>query len=78
VSGGLSPRVAFACVQEEFTKGACNDAQVGSRCTPSLAREMANPNFPVGATSTFQLIEQLGIDHRSPRFEWVLVEEVSA
>src|SRR2546421_9469774 len=55
----------LVCVDEKLTKGAGNDAQVGSRCAPLPARQVMNADFPVGAASTFQLVEQLGIDHRS-------------
>ncbi len=63
---------------EKFTKGAHNHARVGSRCPPSPARQVMNADFPIGAAGAFQLVEQFGIDHRSPRFERVLMQEAGA
>ena len=44
----------------------------------SPARQVMNADFPVAVASPFQLVEQLGIDHRSPRFEWVLMQKIGA
>ena len=37
-----------------------------------------NTNFPIGTASPFQLVEQLGIDHRAPRFEGMLMQKIGA
>src|SRR6266516_5268909 len=63
---------------EKFAKGARDDARIGSRCSPTPARQVMNADFPVAVASPFQLVEQLGIDHRSPCFEWVLMQKIGA
>ena len=70
----LAPPLASR--DEQFTKGTRNDAWIGSRCAPSPARQVMDADFPVGVAGTFQLVEQLGIDHRAARFERVLMQEV--
>src|SRR5690242_13001015 len=63
---------------EKLAEGARDDAQVSSRCASSLSRQVMNTDFPIGIASPFQLVEQLGIDHRTPRFEGMLMQKIGA
>src|SRR6266852_6104266 len=56
----LAPPLAGG--DEKFAKGARDDARIGSRGAPSLAWQVVNADFPVGIASTFQPVEQLGVD----------------
>jgi hypothetical protein len=40
------------------------------------ARQMVDANFLVAASSTCQPVQQFRIDHRSPRLQWMLVQEL--
>src|SRR5260370_34894761 len=63
---------------EQLTQGAADETRVGSGGAASPARQVMNADFPIGAGGTFHLVKQFGIDHRSPRFERVLVQKVGA
>jgi hypothetical protein len=63
---------------EERAEGARDDAQVSSRCASSLSLQVMNTDFPVGIADSLQLVEQLGIDHRAPRFEGMLMQKIGA
>jgi hypothetical protein len=39
------------------------------------ARQMMDANFLVAASSACQPVHQFRIDHRSPRLQWMLVQE---
>ncbi len=61
---------------EQFAEGARNDTWIGSRGPSSPSRQVMNAHFPVGIASAFHFVEQFGIDHRSPRFKRVLMQDV--
>src|SRR3954469_12696933 len=64
------------CIHEELTHGTQNHARPGSRGPTTLAGMMVDADFSIAKSSLCQAVQQFGVDHRSPRLQWILVQEL--
>ena len=60
---------------EELAHGAQNHARPGSCGPPTLAGMMMDADFSIAVSGLGQTVQQFGVDHRSPRLQWMLVEK---
>jgi hypothetical protein len=66
----------LACIHEELTHGAQNHARPGSRSPPTPAGMMMDADFSIAISGLCQAVQQFGVDHRSARLQWILVQEL--
>src|SRR5437879_839424 len=66
----------LARIHEELTHGAQNHARPGSRGPPTPAGMMMDADFSIAISSSCQTVQQFGVDHRSARLQWILVQEL--